>query len=126
MKISSIKSFRRAILPASIVAAMAFAGSASAFKVEMDNPDLDVRWDNTFRYNAGWRAQSPTFYQTGSAFTGASESKYIAHMNVGGVSVGFCSNECHNKSVAAAPAERMEMLFGEKAFARGFVVSGSK
>ena len=80
MKISSVKkvSFRRAILPASIVAAMAMAmaGSASAFKVEMDNPDLDVRWDNTFRYNAGWRAQDPTTYQKGGFFAGASESQY--------------------------------------------------
>lgn len=65
MKISSLKqvSFRRAILPASIIAAMAMSGSASAFKVDTGNDDLDVRWDNTFRYNAGWRAQDPTYYQ---------------------------------------------------------------
>lgn len=84
MKISSFKkaSFRRAILPASIIAAMAMSGSASAFKLDLDNQDLDVRWDNTFRYNAGWRAQDPTDYQTGkrfvpsSAFSGASDSQY--------------------------------------------------
>lgn len=62
MKMSSVKkvSFRRAILPASIVAALALSGSASAFKIETDNPDLDVRFDNTFRYNAGWRMQDPS------------------------------------------------------------------
>lgn len=76
MKISSVKSFRRAILPASIIAAMAMSGSASAFKIDSDNADVDIRWDNTFRYNAGWRAQAPTNYQTGSAFVGASETKY--------------------------------------------------
>lgn len=76
MKLSSVKSFRRAILPASIIAAMALSGSANAFKVESDNPDLDIRWDNTFRYNAGWRAQDPTYYQKESFFVGPSESKY--------------------------------------------------
>ena len=60
-KISHAKkfSFRRAILPASIIAAMAISGSASAFKIESDNTDLDIRWDNTFRYNAGWRMSHP-------------------------------------------------------------------
>lgn len=76
MKISSSKSFRRAILPASIVALMALSGSANAFKVESDNPDLDIRWDNTFRYNAGWRMQDAAGYQSGSAVVGGSESKW--------------------------------------------------
>ena len=59
MKISLFKkaSFRRAVLPTSIIAAMAMSGSASAFQIETNNPDIDVRWDNTFRYNAGWRTQ---------------------------------------------------------------------
>jgi len=56
-----------------------------------------------------------------------SEPVYIPPVNIGGVSVRFCSDSCHNKAVNATPAERMEMLFGEKAFARGFtVVAGSK
>ena len=50
-------SFRRAILPASVLAVMAFSGSANAFKVDTDNEDLDVRFDNTFRYTGGWRMQ---------------------------------------------------------------------
>ena len=75
MKISS---FRRAILPAAIVSAMAFSGSASAFKIDTDNPDLDVRWDNTFRYNAGWRMQDAAGYQSGSPVVGGSESKWTA------------------------------------------------
>jgi hypothetical protein len=89
VKISSFKkcSFRRAILPASIIAMMAMAGSANAFKVDSDNPDLDIRFDNTFRYTAGWRQQNPANYGpvalggnsangSNSIFTGASESKY--------------------------------------------------
>ncbi len=75
MKKSS-KQFRRAILPVSILAAMAFSGSANAFKIDTDNEDLDVRWDNTIRYNAGWRMQDPAYYQSGSAVVGASESKW--------------------------------------------------
>jgi len=48
-------------------------------------------------------------------------------VSIGGVSVGFCSTECHAKAVKASPTERMEMLFGEKAFAKGFtVVAGNK
>jgi hypothetical protein len=78
VKISSFKkvSFRRAILPASIIAAMAMSGSASAFKVDSDNPDLDIRFDNTFRYNAGWRAQDAAGYQQKSLTVGGSETKW--------------------------------------------------
>ena len=68
MKIRSIKkkmSIRRAILPASIIAAMAMSGSANAFKFDVGNPDIETRWDNTFRYNAGWRAQDAASYQGG-------------------------------------------------------------
>ncbi len=32
-------------------------GQASAMKLETDNPDLEVRFDNTVKYNAGWRMQ---------------------------------------------------------------------
>ena len=66
-KVSSVKKafFRRAVLPTSIViAAMTMSGAASAFKIDTDNPDLDVSWDNTFRYNAAWRMQEPAGYQT--------------------------------------------------------------
>ena len=34
------------------------AGSAHAFEIETGNPDISMRWDNTFRYNLGVRAQS--------------------------------------------------------------------
>jgi hypothetical protein len=32
-------------------------GSAAAFEINTGNPDVTVRWDNTVRYNAGWRMQ---------------------------------------------------------------------
>jgi YHS domain-containing protein len=51
-----------------------------------------------------------------------SEVGRIPPLSIGGVSVGFCTDECRNKAVKATPTERMEMLFGEKAFARGFTV----
>lgn len=31
--------------------------SASAFSIDTGNPDLAVRWDNTLKYNAGWRME---------------------------------------------------------------------
>jgi hypothetical protein len=31
--------------------------SASAFNIDTGNPDLAVRWDNTLKYNAGWRME---------------------------------------------------------------------
>lgn len=35
--------------------AFGFAGTAAAFEIETDNPDVQMRWDNTVRYNAGMR-----------------------------------------------------------------------
>jgi hypothetical protein len=40
------------------VAAALAAGSAQAFEIPTDNEDLTMRWDNTFRYNLGFRVQS--------------------------------------------------------------------
>ena len=36
----------------------AAAGAAQAFEIDTGNPDLQMRWDNTVRYNLGMRAQS--------------------------------------------------------------------
>jgi Protein of unknown function (DUF1302) len=33
------------------------AGGAQAFEIDTGNPDIVIRWDNTFRYNLGLRAQ---------------------------------------------------------------------
>ena len=46
---------RRAVLGAAIAAA--FAGPACAFEIDVGNPDVEMRWDNTVRYNLGMRAQ---------------------------------------------------------------------
>ena len=40
------------------VASLLAAGTTQAFEVDTGNPDLAVRWDNTFRYNLGYRVQS--------------------------------------------------------------------
>jgi hypothetical protein len=34
-----------------------FTAPAAAFEIDTGNPDIDLRWDNTFRYNLGGRAQ---------------------------------------------------------------------
>ena len=35
-----------------------FAAPALAFEIDAGNPDIEMRWDNTFRYNIGGRVQS--------------------------------------------------------------------
>jgi hypothetical protein len=52
-----IPAFRRRAT-AMAVASLLAAGTAQAFEVDTGNPDLAVRWDNTFRYNLGYRVQS--------------------------------------------------------------------
>lgn len=46
-------------LAAGIMAAglAAVSTQALAFSIETDNPDLKVRWDNTVKYNIGWRME---------------------------------------------------------------------
>lgn len=38
--------------------ALTAAGSAHAFEIKTENPDIEVRWDNTVRYNLAQRVQS--------------------------------------------------------------------
>ena len=46
------------VLPTALAAATLFAGSgAQAFEIDTGNPDLAMRWDNTFRYNLGVRVE---------------------------------------------------------------------
>jgi hypothetical protein len=55
------------------------------------------------------------------------ERGFVVPVTVGGVTVGFSSDECADAARKATPAERMEMLFGAQAFVRGFtVVAGKK
>ena len=39
------------------VAIMVAAGSASAMEIDVGNPDIRLRWDNTARYNLGVRVE---------------------------------------------------------------------
>ncbi|EJM22901.1 Protein of unknown function (DUF1302) [Pseudomonas sp. GM21] len=36
------------------------APAAMAFQVDTGNPDFSLRWDNTVKYSAAWRAQNPS------------------------------------------------------------------
>lgn len=44
-------------IAAAVAMAVFAAGNAAAFEIDTGNPDVSVRWDNTVRYNAGWRVQ---------------------------------------------------------------------
>jgi len=43
---------------AALGACLLGAGPAQAFEIDTGNPDVALRWDNTFRYNLGQRTQS--------------------------------------------------------------------
>lgn len=60
MKLRSNKrsSLPRAVLPAAVLGTLMMSGSAAAFQIDTGNPDVDVRWDNTVRYNLGVRAEN--------------------------------------------------------------------
>jgi hypothetical protein len=47
---------RRRAAAIAVAAALA-AGSAQAFEIDTGNPDVSLRWDNTFRYNLGVRVE---------------------------------------------------------------------
>lgn len=42
-----------------IVLLLGICSSAIAFEVDTGNKDVELRWDNTFRYNYGWRVKGP-------------------------------------------------------------------
>ena len=58
---SKIKSSRRPARRGAGAVVAAFtatlAGGALAFEFDTGNPDLSIRWDNTFRYNLGMRVE---------------------------------------------------------------------
>ena len=55
---NGILAFRPRAAALAVAIALAAAGNAQAFEIETNNPDLAMRWDNTFRYNLGFRVQS--------------------------------------------------------------------
>lgn len=48
---------RPPITPIGAVVAALLSGPAAAFQFETGNPDVQIRWDNTVRYNIGWRME---------------------------------------------------------------------
>jgi hypothetical protein len=49
---------QRRVASIAIASMFGIAGAAQAFEIEVGNPDLAMRWDNTFRYNLGMRTQN--------------------------------------------------------------------
>ena len=49
---------RRRATALAIAALFAASGAVQAFEIDTGNPDLQIRWDNTVRYNIGMRAES--------------------------------------------------------------------
>src|SRR5690606_41548691 len=42
------------------LAVVAATGSVSAMQIDLGNPDIRLRWDNTVRYNLGIRTDNPS------------------------------------------------------------------
>ena len=53
----SRRGFRRAALHTALLAAIAAPTAALAFELPIENEDIQARWDNTVRFNSGWRVQ---------------------------------------------------------------------
>lgn len=59
MRQQSVKGYqvRRSALAVAVAVTAMAAGNAAAFKIETGDPDVEVRWDNTVKYNLGMRMQ---------------------------------------------------------------------
>lgn len=44
-------------IPLAVLTTLALHGGAQAMEIETSNPDVEVRWDNTVRYNVGQRVE---------------------------------------------------------------------
>ena len=55
--VKTIQARRSALAVAAALAALA-ASNAQAFKIETGDPDVEIRWDNTVKYNLGMRMQA--------------------------------------------------------------------
>jgi YHS domain-containing protein len=60
--------------------------------------------------------------QVGCPFTGKPLNPQIAPMEVGGLSVGFCCRACQQTVAVADYQTRIELVFGDAAFGKGYVV----
>src|SRR5690606_39069368 len=56
--------------------ASALSTSVMAIQIPVGNSDLKIDWDNTFRYNAGWRAESQNSDFLDSPFYDDTENKF--------------------------------------------------
>ena len=50
--------FRLAPVTIALAGLLGFIGNVSAFVVPSENPDIAMSWDQTLRYNAGWRLKN--------------------------------------------------------------------
>ncbi len=69
--------FKRSYLASAVaICATALSTNAVAIQIPTGNPDLRVEWDNTIRYNAGWRAESQNSDFLNSPFFDDTENKF--------------------------------------------------
>jgi len=74
-KIPRRPALRCSALASGVALSLGLVASASAFQVNTGNPDIDIAWDTTLRYNLGVRAES--IGQVGNSST-SDEGEYFA------------------------------------------------
>lgn len=55
----SIQRLALRLAPSALITMACAMQSAQAFIIDSGNPDISMRWDTQFRYNAGWRMEKP-------------------------------------------------------------------
>ena len=55
-----------------------------------------------------------------------SDIGYLSGLDVAGITISFCSHDCYNNLKKLSPNERIERVFGNAGFARGFVMKSAK
>src|SRR5574337_1094440 len=57
MRTGKLNVIRQGFLAAAVAAVLGVCGSAGAFEIQTGNDDLEIHWDNTFRYTLGQRVK---------------------------------------------------------------------
>jgi hypothetical protein len=70
---------RAALHAVAAAAILVIAGGANAFQIDLGNPDLALRWDNTVRYNLGTRMEKQDSRILASASYDESDAKFGKH-----------------------------------------------
>lgn len=73
------RGYREFVRSVSLVTLIVAAGSVQAMPLDTGNPDLEIRWDNTIRYNLGMRMEGVSDAFARNPGTDETETKFGRH-----------------------------------------------